>query len=57
MTGVHGARSGKNEGYYGKLIGTLDSDYHGIRGDVYAVDARTLFVKGFSYDGTAEGKM
>jgi len=37
--------------YYGRLIGSLESPIHELRGDVYAVDARTLFIKGFSYNG------
>ncbi|KAK9501781.1 hypothetical protein O3M35_012452 [Rhynocoris fuscipes] len=38
--------------YYGRLIGTLQEYAHGIRGTAYAVDESTIFVKGFSYDGT-----
>ncbi|XP_029163979.1 protein Skeletor, isoforms B/C isoform X2 [Nylanderia fulva] len=37
--------------YYGKLIGKLSELHHGVSGEVYAVDARTLFVKDFTYDG------
>ena len=54
-SGVCRADKGTNT-YYGRLIGSLESQYHGIRGDVYAVDARTLFIKGFSYDGKGQGK-
>lgn len=25
--------------------------FHGIKGQVYAVDSRTIFIKGFEYDG------
>jgi hypothetical protein len=53
--GVCRADTGANT-YYGRLIGSLESQYHGIRGDVYAVDARTLFIKSFSYDGKGKGK-
>jgi hypothetical protein len=49
-----GVRAGSNT-YYGRLIGSLDSPFHALRGDVYAVDARTLFIKGFSYDGQGQG--
>jgi len=49
-----GVRAGSNT-YYGRLIGSLDSPFHDLRGDVYAVDARTLFIKGFSYDGQGQG--
>ncbi|XP_076750805.1 protein Skeletor, isoforms B/C isoform X2 [Xylocopa sonorina] len=38
--------------YYGKLIGPLEMYAHGIKGDVYAVDDFTIFIKGFCYDGT-----
>ncbi|XP_012528510.1 protein Skeletor, isoforms B/C isoform X2 [Monomorium pharaonis] len=37
--------------YYGKLIGKLSELHHGVSGEVYAVDARTLFIKDFTYDG------
>ncbi|XP_074095644.1 DM13 and DOMON_DOH domain-containing protein skeletor isoform X2 [Cotesia typhae] len=39
------------EDYYGKLIGKLSELNHGLSGEVYAVDARTLFIKDFNYDG------
>lgn len=42
--------------YYGRLLGTLQEYAHGIRGTAYAVDESTIFVKGFSYDGTGPGK-
>ena len=41
----------RSNSYFGKLIGSFESDANDIRGDVYAVDARTLFIKDFSYDG------
>lgn len=44
------ANNGPN--YYGKLIGSLKNYAHGIKGDVYAVDDTTIFIKGFCYDGT-----
>ncbi|XP_063228586.1 protein Skeletor, isoforms B/C isoform X2 [Bacillus rossius redtenbacheri] len=40
------------EPYYGKLIGKLVEYAHGITGTAYAVDENTIFIKGFSYDGT-----
>jgi hypothetical protein len=55
FAGVCRADTGANT-YYGRLIGSLESQYHGIRGDVYAVDARTLFIKSFSYDGKGQGE-
>ncbi|XP_032682523.1 protein Skeletor, isoforms B/C isoform X2 [Odontomachus brunneus] len=44
------ARNSPN--YYGKYIGTLKTYGHDIKGKVYAVDDATIFIKGFSYDGT-----
>ncbi|XP_049534032.1 protein Skeletor, isoforms B/C [Anopheles darlingi] len=41
------------EPYYGREIGKLTNFGHGIKGQVYAVDESTLFVKGFAYDGNA----
>ena len=37
------------------MIGTLQEYAHGIKGTAYAVDESTIFVKGFSYDGTGPG--
>ncbi|XP_059045572.1 protein Skeletor, isoforms B/C isoform X7 [Achroia grisella] len=37
--------------YYGKDLGALSELHHGVRGRVYAVDSRTLFIKDFNYDG------
>ncbi|KAI9580438.1 hypothetical protein GQX74_010846 [Glossina fuscipes] len=39
--------------YYGTKIGSLKRLHHGVSGDVYAVDSRTIFVKKFNYDGDA----
>ncbi|CAD7084416.1 unnamed protein product [Hermetia illucens] len=39
--------------YYGTKIGPLSQFHHGVSGDVYAVDSRTLFLKNFNYDGEA----
>ncbi|XP_058466228.1 protein Skeletor, isoforms B/C [Malaya genurostris] len=39
------------QGYYGTKIGDLSQLQHGVSGTVYAVDARTLFLKNFNYDG------
>ncbi|XP_046993641.1 protein Skeletor, isoforms B/C [Schistocerca americana] len=49
--GVPAASRGSSN-YYGKLIGPLTEYAHGIRGTAYAVDESTIFIKGFSYDGT-----
>lgn len=40
------------EPYYGVLIGKLQNFAHGISGTAYGVDESTIFIKGFSYDGT-----
>ena len=44
------AVSGNNAGQH--FGGKLSSLHHGVRGDVYAVDERTLVLKNFAYDGT-----
>lgn len=41
--------------YYGKFLGPLKSYHHGLGGDVYAVDARTLHIRNFAYDGKGPG--
>lgn len=43
--------------YFGTKVGSLKRLHHGVSGDVYAVDSRTIFVKKFNYDGEAPGKM
>lgn len=42
--------------YYGAPLGPLSQLHHGVSGDVYAVDSRTLFIKNFNYDGEGPGK-
>ncbi|KAH9632938.1 hypothetical protein HF086_002760 [Spodoptera exigua] len=37
--------------YYGKELGALSQLQHGVRGRVFAVDSRTLYVKDLHYDG------
>nr|XP_023012990.1 protein Skeletor, isoforms B/C-like [Leptinotarsa decemlineata] len=37
--------------YLGKLLGKLSELHHGVSGEVYAVDGRTLYIKDFTYDG------
>lgn len=51
--------SGQTNGasYYGKLIGKLSELHHGVSGEVYAVDGRTLYIKDFTYDGQGPGKL
>ncbi|KAG1701742.1 Protein Skeletor, isoforms B/C [Nymphon striatum] len=36
----------------GEYIGSFKNLVHGIAGDIYALDNKRLFIKGFSYDGT-----
>ncbi|XP_076165235.1 DM13 and DOMON_DOH domain-containing protein skeletor isoform X2 [Ptiloglossa arizonensis] len=47
------ATQARSQAYYGKLIGKLSEIHHGVSGEVYAVDGRTLFIKDFTYDGEA----
>lgn len=44
-------------GYYGAHLGPLSQLDHGVSGDVYAVDSRTLFIKNFNYDGEGPGNL
>ncbi|KAF5269717.1 hypothetical protein FQA39_LY08640 [Lamprigera yunnana] len=37
--------------YLGKFIGKLSELHHGVSGEVYAIDVRTLHLKDFTYDG------
>ncbi|XP_074107985.1 protein Skeletor, isoforms B/C [Cotesia typhae] len=43
----------KGRDYYGTLVGNLKPYAHSIKGTVYVIDESTIFVKGFTYDGTA----
>lgn len=43
--------------YYGRPLGKLSQLAHGLSGEVYAVDARTLYLKDFTYDGEGPGKL
>ncbi|XP_063596023.1 protein Skeletor, isoforms B/C-like [Penaeus indicus] len=47
------ATGGDAAGYFGRLIGQLEPLHHQVQGEVYAVDSRTIHIRGFSYDGTA----
>lgn len=51
-TGVESASS-----YFGKYIGPLKSYHHGLQGDVYVVDSRTLHIRNFNYDGEGPGQL
>ena len=41
--------------YFGKPLGRLSELDHGVSGEVYAVDARTLHLRNFVYDGQGPG--
>lgn len=41
--------------YFGAPLGPLSQLHHGVSGEVYAVDSRTLFIKNFNYDGEGPG--
>ncbi|XP_050048940.1 protein Skeletor, isoforms B/C [Dermacentor andersoni] len=40
------------EPYLGARIGKLNTHFHGVSGELYAVDDTTLYLKDFHYDGT-----
>lgn len=52
LVSLLGVRAKNEEPYYGRRIGPLQEFAHGIKGIAYAVDENTIFIKGFSYDGT-----
>lgn len=35
--------------YYGTYVGDFQNRFHGVSGEVYAVDSRTLFIKDFRW--------
>lgn len=43
--------------YLGKFLGKLSELHHGVSGEIYAVDARTLHLKDFTYDGEGPGEL
>ena len=52
LTPVASAHAPVTAGYYGTLIGRLETHHHEASGEVYAIDESSIFVRGFSYDGT-----
>lgn len=46
----------QGQGYYGIRLGPLSQLHHGVSGEIYAVDARTIFIKDFNYDGEGPGE-
>jgi len=45
------AGSATAQGYFGKKLGSLKQLEHGVSGDIYAVDSRTIHIRNFNYDG------
>ncbi|XP_054714140.1 protein Skeletor, isoforms B/C-like [Uloborus diversus] len=37
--------------FYGRLVGQLKTNAHGVKGTVYAANENTLFIEDFEYDG------
>jgi len=48
--------SSAGELYRGKHLGRLYGRQHNVDGEVYAVDAKTIHIRGFTYDGTGPGE-
>jgi len=44
----------ENKDYMGQYIGELNSYHHQVGGEVFAVDANTLLIRNFVYDGNAK---
>ena len=40
----------------GGLIGTLPTEQHGVSGQFYVVDSKTLIIDNFNYDGLGPGE-
>jgi hypothetical protein len=56
LSSVSEFSAAQSTGYYGKYIGKLRTLHHSVSGDVFAVDARTLHIRDFTYDGEGPGK-
>jgi hypothetical protein len=56
FSSVSGFCTAQSPGYYGKYIGKLKTLHHSVTGEVFAVDARTLHIRDFTYDGEGPGK-
>lgn len=41
--------------YWGRELGALSQLHHGVRGRLFAVDARTIYLQDFHYDGEGPG--
>jgi len=54
VLGVTGQFEEEEKPFRGQLIGSLNSYHHQVSGDVYAVDADTLLLQNFVYDGNGK---
>eukprot|EP00091_Calanus_sinicus_P005865 TRINITY_DN16398_c0_g1_i1.p1 TRINITY_DN16398_c0_g1~~TRINITY_DN16398_c0_g1_i1.p1 ORF type:complete len:156 (-),score=55.44 TRINITY_DN16398_c0_g1_i1:432-875(-) len=54
VLGVTGQFDEEEKDYRGQFIGSLNSYHHQVSGDVYAVDADTLLLQNFVYDGNGK---
>ena len=45
-----------SQNYYGKKLGSFTTLAHGVTGDIYAVDSRTLHIRNLNYDGLGPGE-
>lgn len=53
---VAGGGGSRAERYVGRPLGALSQLQHGVRGRAFAVDARTIFLQDFHYDGEGPGQ-
>jgi len=49
--GEDGSDFSRAQKYSGRLVGVLSSNHHQVNGKLYVVDAKTLLLKDFTYDG------
>lgn len=55
VAGQASSSSSSGSHYRGRYIGPITAQKHKVSGEVYAVDSRTLHIRGFTYDGTGPG--
>ncbi|GFY48301.1 cytochrome b561, DM13 and DOMON domain-containing protein At5g54830 [Trichonephila inaurata madagascariensis] len=51
MFTVIGSDFAASSPYYGLKLGTFNTHFHDVKGDVYAVNDKKLFINNFNYDG------
>lgn len=56
FTGQLLAHAASSQPYYGVRIGKFTQYFHDVTGEVFVMDDKTLFIKGFSYDGQGPGE-